>query len=289
MNPLLKKIKALLGIKNELVTDDDETTSEATVVLAPYNQISAFVGEGNTKEALQLLTECQGHEDYALKLLQERFDSNEEHYNAKRIDFEEYRITLAQINYALLQMMPQNDKKMEKISPERIHKLLKKDKIKEALDVLAQANYEDVVMLKAGFTLAQKALADKRLTEQTWQLEKNRTTFAIMSIVEIDKKAVDKFDVPLNSKETIKPLVESVQSEAKKILSATDKLHILQLLQLNKTKEALHFCKGFGNSFLLLLGNYNQVVNYSKMGLITEADKKQQLEAINEAIQHLIA
>jgi hypothetical protein len=74
-----------------------------------------------------------------------------------------------------------------------------------------------------------------------------------------------------------------------KILSPTDKWHIEQLLQLNKTKEAVHFGKDFGNAFFLLLGSYNQIINNSKMGLITEADKKQQLEAINAAIRHLIA
>ena len=77
-------------------------------------------------------------------------------------------------------------------------------------------------------------------------------------------------------------------STPQKMLLETDKSHIERLLQLNKTEEALHFGKDFCNDFFLLLGNYNQIIKNSKLGLITKADKQQQLEAINAAIQHLI-
>lgn len=78
-------------------------------------------------------------------------------------------------------------------------------------------------------------------------------------------------------------------STPQKMLSATDKSHIEQLLQSNKTEEALHFGKNFGNDFFLLLGSYNQIIKNGKLGLITKADKEQQLEAIDVAIRHLIA
>jgi hypothetical protein len=461
MKSFFKTIKSLLGTKKE----DNQATSEEAVLSEfydpipqrvgtdttkealskeaalseSYNQIAQLVGAGNTKEALQLLTEWQGNEDYALQLLQKRFDSNEEQYKLKRIDFQEWRTTLARINQSLLQMLPKNDKKEGTVSLDDIHKLLNKDKIKEALNLLVQANYADVIMLQAGFNLAQKEFADKRITAKIWKSELERTIFAIMNTVGIDKRTVDKADAPLDLMETIrqyvvnaklekaldvliqigneeaqllkirlldaqqqaamgklnysdfsvihskisesllniveppkpkekpksddvkppiehilvdKTIVEALISNGKtenalvllqkagypeatalygtynakkrrlnlgmlqepewamfqkelyeeiltwkyakettpdKILSATDKLHIQQLLQSNKTKEAVHFCKDFGHPFLLLAGQYTQIVNNSKMGLMTEADKKQELEDIKTAIERLIA
>lgn len=437
MNTFFKTIKSLLSTTNEAVTDDAKITSEEVALLGSYDSIPQLVGEGNTKEALQQLIQLHGKDNYDLQFLQERFDRNEEQYKSKRIDFKEYNITLAQINNALLQTLPQSDKKTATISPDVIHKLLSKDKIKETLALLVQADYEGVILLQAGFNVAQKAFADKRITEETRQLEKNRTIISILNIV--DKGAVDKADAPLSLKETIRDLVARAQLEKaldlliqtgneeaqllktrlinaqqqarigrsshsdfsainneimddilniieppvqkdnsksnkiespieqtlvnrttvqelisngkteqvfillqqsgypeaaalyekfkahkrhlhlgllqestwaafqkelyeeiltwqyveettpKKMLSATDKLHIQQLLQSNKTEKALHFCKGFGNPYFILLFSYNQIINNSKFGLITEADKQQQLEAINAALRHLIA
>jgi hypothetical protein len=54
MNPLLKKIKTLLGRTTESVADDAKTTPEKTAQLEPYNQVSQLIGAGGTKEALEL-------------------------------------------------------------------------------------------------------------------------------------------------------------------------------------------------------------------------------------------
>ena len=180
---------------------------------------------------------------------------------------------------------PIEDKEDAEMSPyDKILSYLAHGKLDKALDLLIEQGIEDAEMLKNRLVEVHTLSEMGKLKNAELNIMRNRIAHAVLCILE-PTTPQDDFISPFKE-----PEIESsvVYKPRQKALSETEKAHVAQLILQNKTKEALHFCKGFGYAFTALSSAYVETLRNDKLGLMTEADKKQAINDINDAIRDLI-
>lgn len=180
---------------------------------------------------------------------------------------------------------PIEDKEDADISPyDKILSYISHGQLDKALDVLIKEDIGDAELLKARLVEVHMLSEMGKLKNAELNIMRNRITHAILCILE-PTTPQDDFISPFAEPE-IEPNV--VYKPRQKALSEAEKAHVAQLILHNKTKEALHFCKGFGYAFTALSSAYVETLRNDKLGLMTESDKKQAINDINDAIRDLI-
>lgn len=161
-----------------LSTDESTSTKHSDSLVYSRDQILKLIGEGNTEEALGKLTKAESND---FKLLKARFDAaRQDYFIHKVIDFQTWAITQAQINYAILELLPKNEREKRPVSRDQVNRLVNENKTEETLRLLFQAGYDDAILVQARFITAQKLFAKGLINSETWEQVQAQIRYAIL-------------------------------------------------------------------------------------------------------------
>lgn len=146
---------ALLETGSEAVTDTNAEKVPDVKTAISSDTILYLVSEGNTADALQLLTEA-GFEDALLQVA--RFEASKKQFSMGLINYDEWSRIQAQINSAILEMTPSDAKATNNVVIPRDHiiKLVEAGKLEDALRLLFPAKPDESTLILARLKTAQK-------------------------------------------------------------------------------------------------------------------------------------
>ena len=172
---------ALLETGPVAETGKNTINAPKTKTAISRDTIIFLVSEGNTTDALQLLIDA-GFEDALLQVA--RFNASKKQFSKGLINYEEWSLTQAQINSAILEMTPSHTKaeKSLVIPQGRITKLVEAGKLEDALRLLFPAKPDDSALMLARLKSAQEYYTMGTIDSASLKQIKSLITLAILEI-----------------------------------------------------------------------------------------------------------
>lgn len=172
--------------------------------------------------------------------------------------------------------------KTEKLTPKKaieshsVKMLVADGKTKEALQILIDGGNKDALLLKNRFEDAEKEWKAGLIPYEEWAIAQNRINY---SILEFTAKE------PTNGSTQTNGIVK----ETKKVeFTVETKTKIKELVQQNKTEDALRLYKDSTDDFILLLARLTNTKRQLDLGMITEKDFETVKQQIDLGILYLL-
>lgn len=158
-----------------------------------------------------------------------------------------------------------------------IHKLVAEGKTKDALQCLIEGGNKDALLLKQSFDDAKKMWDAGIISYEEWTITQNRVNYAILELVKLDPTT----DTTKNN--------GSAQEAKKEGLTLQTKTKVKELVQNDKTEDALRlFCDFSNNDCILLLARLTNAKKHLDQGLIAQEDFDRIKHQINFGILTLL-
>lgn len=146
---------------------DQEQASTIEAVKRPITDRSRILNlliEGKPEEAIDLLEQIIEKDVTGMKKNAKGLQAN---YLHGIIRFEDYNIQSNKLNHAIYELLPPREHSVTYVSHTTINSMLEEDKIDQAIELLLNAGYDGMSLLKARTQRAQRAYRTGTITAGT--------------------------------------------------------------------------------------------------------------------------
>lgn len=161
----------------------------------------------------------------------------------------------------------------------QVRTLLAQGELPEAIQLLVDAGYTSLILLKTQWDNAHKQFEDRKINAETFNITRNRITYAVLETMDPSEQMTSK-----NRKK------ESNQNSVNLPDGFTEdqRRQLIALLAKNQWKQALESGKNFSREGLMIYNRNKQLERDNNLGLVSKEQYERTLKQIKQALLSMV-